>query len=63
MDKEEVSLCSVKLKVYGRLARFLGERSFEAEISTPLHAFKFLLANFPHFRKTHDGTKLLCKSR
>ena len=37
-----------KIKVYGRLARFLGERSFEAEISTPLHAFKFLLANFPH---------------
>jgi len=37
-----------KIKVYGRLARFLGERTFEAEISTPLHAFKFLLANFPH---------------
>ena len=40
-----------KIKVYGRLAKFLGERSFEAEISTPLHAFKFLLANFPHLER------------
>jgi len=40
-----------KIKVYGRLARFLGERSFEAEITTPLHAFKFLLANFPHLER------------
>jgi len=29
------------------LARFLGERTFEAEISSPTDAFKFLLANFP----------------
>jgi len=36
-----------KIKVYGRLARFLGERTFEAEISSPTEAFKFLLANFP----------------
>ena len=40
-----------KIKVYGRLARFLGERTFEAEISTPLHAFKFLLANFPYLER------------
>jgi predicted phage tail protein len=40
-----------KIKVYGRLARFLGERTFEAEITTPLHAFKFLLANFPHLER------------
>jgi len=40
-----------KIKVYGRLARFLGERTFEAEISTPLHAFKFLLANFPNLER------------
>ena len=37
-----------KIKVYGRLARFLGKRSFEAEISSPVDAFKFLLANFPN---------------
>ena len=36
-----------KIKVYGRLARFLGERNFEAEISCPTDVFKFLLANFP----------------
>ena len=37
-----------KIKVYGRLARFLGERTFEAEISSPVDAFRFLLANFPN---------------
>jgi len=36
-----------KIKVYGRLARFLGERTFEAEISSPTDALRFLLANFP----------------
>ena len=36
-----------KIKLYGRLARFLGERTFEAEISSPTDAFKFLIANFP----------------
>ena len=36
-----------KIKVYGRLARFLGECTFEAEISSPTDAFRFLLANFP----------------
>ena len=36
-----------KIKVYGRLARFLGKRTFEAEVSSPVDAFRFLLANFP----------------
>jgi len=36
-----------KIKVYGRLARFLGKRTFEAQISSPTDAFKFLIANFP----------------
>tara|TARA_R100000388_G_scaffold1996_1_gene2808 strand:+ start:5334 stop:5912 length:579 start_codon:yes stop_codon:yes gene_type:complete len=36
-----------KIKVYGRLARFLGQRSFDAEIKSPLDAFKFLCANYP----------------
>ena len=36
-----------KIKVYGRLARFLGHRSFNAEIKSPLDAFKFLCANYP----------------
>ena len=36
-----------KLKVYGRLARFLGQRTFEAEINSPIDAIRFLTANFP----------------
>ena len=40
-----------KIKVYGRLARFLGERTFEAEVKTPIDTFKFLLANFPHLER------------
>ena len=35
-----------KIKVYGRLARFLGQRTFEAEVQTPIDSIKFLLANF-----------------
>ena len=36
-----------KLKVYGRLARFLGQRTFEAEINSPIDAIRFLTENFP----------------
>ena len=36
-----------KIKVYGRLARFLGQRTFEAEVRSPVDAIKFLVANFP----------------
>lgn len=36
-----------KITVYGRLARFLGQRTFEAEINSSIDAIKFLLANFP----------------
>jgi len=40
-----------KIKVYGRLARFLGQRTFKAEINRPIDSFKFLLANFPHLER------------
>jgi len=40
-----------KIKLYGRLARFIGERSFEAEVTTPAQAIRFLLANFPKLEK------------
>jgi len=40
-----------KIKLYGRLARFIGERSFEAEVTTPAQAIKFLLANFPKLER------------
>ena len=36
-----------KIKVYGGLARFLGQRSFEAEINSTVDAIRFLVANFP----------------
>ena len=40
-----------KIKLYGRLARFVGERNFEAEVKTPAQAIRFLLANFPNLEK------------
>lgn len=40
-----------KIKLYGRLARFIGERSFEAEVTTPAQAIRFLLANFPKLER------------
>ena len=40
-----------KIKLYGRLAKFLGERTFDAEVKTPIDSFKFLLANFPHLER------------
>lgn len=35
------------IKVYGSLAKFLGQRSFRAAVNTPAEAVRFLLANFP----------------
>jgi hypothetical protein len=36
-----------EVKVYGSLAKFLGQRKFLAEISSAAEAVRFLLANFP----------------
>jgi predicted phage tail protein len=36
-----------EIRVYGALAKFLGQRSFFADISSVAEAVKFLLANFP----------------
>ena len=38
------------IKVYGKLAKHLGQRSFKAVVRTPGEAVKFLLANFPELR-------------
>ena len=38
------------IKVYGKLAKHLGQRSFKAAISTPAEAIRFLVANFPSLR-------------
>jgi len=35
------------IRIYGRLARFLGRRTFRAEVASAAEAVRFLLANFP----------------
>jgi predicted phage tail protein len=39
------------IRVYGRLARFLGRRTFRAEVASAAEAIRFLLANFPQVEK------------
>ena len=36
-----------KIKVYGRLRKFLGQSYYEAAVNSPKQAFYFLIANFP----------------
>ena len=51
-----------KIKVYGKLRKFLGESSFEADVDTPSQAIKFLLCNFPevesHMAKQYYKIKM-----
>ena len=37
-----------KIKIYGKLRKFLGQASFMADVASPAEAIKFLLCNFPH---------------
>lgn len=37
-----------KVRVYGRIAKFLKRRVFDADVSSAAEAVRFLLANFPH---------------
>lgn len=39
------------IRVYGRLARFLGRRAFVAEVSSAAEAVRFLLANCPQVER------------
>lgn len=39
------------IRIYGRLAKFLKRRKFEAEVSTAAEAVRFLLANFPQLER------------
>jgi predicted phage tail protein len=39
------------IRVYGRLARFLGRRTFRVEVASAAEAVRFLLANFPQVEK------------
>lgn len=38
------------IKIYGKLAKHVGQRSFKAAVKTPAEAIRFLLANFPTLR-------------
>lgn len=55
------------IRIYGRLAKFLKRRKFEAEVGSAAEAVRFLLANFPqlepelaqgHYRVTVGGYDL-----
>jgi predicted phage tail protein len=39
------------IRIYGRLAKFLKRRKFEAEISSAAEAVRFLVTNFPQLEK------------
>ena len=36
-----------KIKLYGELAKFLGQKTFEAEVHSAAQAIRFLVVNFP----------------
>jgi predicted phage tail protein len=40
-----------EIRVYGRLAKFLGCRVFRAEVATAAEAMRFLLVNFPQLER------------
>ena len=40
-----------KIKLYGELAKFLGQKTFEAEVSSAAQAIRFLVVNFPQLEK------------
>ena len=51
-----------KIKIYGKLRKFLGQSSFVADVASPAQAIKFLLCNFPnlenHFNQHHYKIKM-----
>lgn len=40
-----------KIRVYGRLAKFLGQRVFKADVASAAEAVRFLVVNFPQLEK------------
>ena len=40
-----------KIKLYGELAKFLGQKPFEAEVHSAAQAIRFLVVNFPQLEK------------
>jgi predicted phage tail protein len=41
-----------KIKLYGKLAKFIGHRVLEADVATAAEAVRFLLANWPEQKRT-----------
>ena len=40
-----------KIKLYGELAKFLNQKTFEAEVNNAAQAIRFLVVNFPKIEK------------
>tara|TARA_A100000172_G_scaffold13497_1_gene7079 strand:- start:6350 stop:6961 length:612 start_codon:yes stop_codon:yes gene_type:complete len=40
-----------KIKLYGELAKFLGQKTFEAEVHNAAQAIRFLVVNFPQLER------------
>jgi len=40
-----------EIRLYGKLAKFLGQRVFRAEVATAAEAVRFLVANFPQMER------------
>jgi predicted phage tail protein len=47
-----------KIKLYGKLAKFIGHRVLEADVATAAEAVRFLLANWPEARSAHERPAL-----
>ena len=45
-----------KIKVYGRLRKFVGQAEFEADVNSPIEAISFLTCNFKGIEK-HMATQ------
>ena len=45
-----------KIRLYGELAKFLGQRTFEAEVYSAAQAVRFLVVNFPQL-EAHMGNR------
>lgn len=51
-----------KIRIYGKLRKFLGQNYFDADVASPADAIRFLLCNFPqvenHLTKHHYKIKM-----
>jgi predicted phage tail protein len=51
-----------EIRVYGRLAKFLGQRVFHADVSSAAEVVRFLIANFPHLGQHMSDQQYRVKS-